>query len=62
MIKATKFGDNWLNGFRVMEIKPGDGPVCPPPPPPPRLNRGKEDWKVSRSENQQIYSTVFESS
>ena len=33
MIKVTKFGEDWLNGFWIIKEKPGDGPICPPPPP-----------------------------
>ena len=32
MKKVTKFGEDWMNGFRVFEEKTGDGPIPPPPP------------------------------
>ena len=32
MIKVTKFGEDWLNGFGAMEEKPGNEPFCPSPP------------------------------
>ena len=35
MIKVTKFGEDWLNGFLAMEEKLGDGSIPPPPPPIP---------------------------
>ena len=37
MIKVTKFGEDWLNGFLAMEEKLGDGSIPPPPPIPNKV-------------------------
>ena len=40
MIKATKFGEDWLNGFRAIEQKLDKGPVWLSPPLPPPVQIG----------------------